>query len=64
MNRDSGGWLRTAFGVGILGLVLTEVASVYFIMPMPGSQQMPSIDAPTRCMAGAGRCARHSVRWC
>ena len=37
--------LTTGFGVGILGLVFTEIANVYFIIPMPGSQQMHSIDA-------------------
>lgn len=29
---------------GILGLLLFEIANVYFIMPMPGSQEMNSID--------------------
>lgn len=29
---------------GILGLLLFELANVYFIMPMPGSQEMNSID--------------------
>ena len=45
MNRYLGARLGAAFGVGILGLVLTEIANVYFIMPVPGSQRMPSIDA-------------------
>ena len=46
MKRDRvAAWLTRAFGVGILGLVLTEIGNVYFIMPMPGSQRMPSIDA-------------------
>ena len=31
--------------VGVLGLVLLEIANVYFIMPMPGSQRMRSVDA-------------------
>jgi hypothetical protein len=29
---------------GIIGLLLFEIANVYFIMPMPGSQEMNSID--------------------
>ena len=29
---------------GLIGLLLFEIANVYFIMPMPGSQQMNSID--------------------
>ena len=32
------------FYIGIAGLILYEIANVYFIMPMPGSQQMNSID--------------------
>ena len=37
--------MRRLFALGLVGLLLTEVATVYFIMPMPGSQQMRSIDA-------------------
>jgi hypothetical protein len=36
--------MKKIFWLGLLGLVLFEVANVYFIMPMPGSQQMNSID--------------------
>lgn len=36
--------MKTLFYVGIAGLVLFEIANVYFIMPMPGSQRMRSID--------------------
>jgi len=32
------------FYLGILGLALFEAANVYFIMPMPGSQRMDSLD--------------------
>lgn len=32
------------FWFGLTGLLLFEIANVYFIMPMPGSQQMNSID--------------------
>ena len=32
------------FWLGLIGLLLFEIANVYFIMPMPGSQQMNSID--------------------
>src|SRR5512140_3192994 len=54
--------LRMTFALGVLGLILTELANVYFIMPMPGSQQMRSIDAayaiyswrwPLRALFGA-----------
>jgi hypothetical protein len=37
--------MKTVFYVGLIGLLLFEIANVYFIMPMPGSQQMNSIDA-------------------
>ncbi len=37
--------MRRLFALGVIGLLLTEAANVYFIMPMPGSQQMRSIDA-------------------
>lgn len=36
--------MRIVFYVGIIGLVLFEIANVYFIMPMPGSQRINSID--------------------
>ena len=36
--------MKKLFYFGIVLLVLFEVASVYFIMPMPGSQRMTSID--------------------
>jgi hypothetical protein len=39
MNR------RQLFVVGVVGLLLVELANVYFIMPMPGSQRMRSVDA-------------------
>ena len=37
--------MKKIFWLGIIGLFLFEIANVYFIMPMPGSQQMNSIDA-------------------
>ncbi|MGE5108771.1 MAG: DUF3179 domain-containing (seleno)protein [Sphingobacteriales bacterium] len=37
--------MKKLFWIGIIGLLLFEIANVYFIMPMPGSQQMNSIDA-------------------
>lgn len=37
--------MKKLFWFGLLGLLLFEVANVYFIMPMPGSQEMNSIDA-------------------
>jgi hypothetical protein len=36
--------MKKLFYVGLVLLVLFEVANVYFIMPMPGSQRMTSID--------------------
>lgn len=35
--------MKRLFWFGWLGLLLFEIANVYFIMPMPGSQQMNSI---------------------
>ncbi|GAB2536393.1 DUF3179 domain-containing (seleno)protein [Spirosoma aerophilum] len=36
--------MRRLFYIGIVGLILFEIANVYFIMPMPGSQRMQSLD--------------------
>jgi hypothetical protein len=36
--------MKKIFWLGIIGLLFFEIANVYFIMPMPGSQQMNSID--------------------
>src|ERR1051326_4328864 len=36
--------MKTVFWLGFLGLFFFEIVNVYFIMPMPGSQQMNSID--------------------
>ena len=36
--------MKKAFYVGVIGLALFEVLNVYFIMPMPGSQRMNSLD--------------------
>ena len=36
--------MKKLFYFGILGFILFEIANVYFIMPMPGSQKMNSID--------------------
>lgn len=36
--------MKKIFWFGIIGLLLFEIANVFFIMPMPGSQQMNSID--------------------
>ncbi len=36
--------MKTLFYVCIAGLILFEIANVYFIMPLPGSQRMRSID--------------------
>jgi hypothetical protein len=37
--------MKKIFYLGVFGLLLFEIANVYFIMPIPGSQQMNSIDA-------------------
>jgi hypothetical protein len=36
--------MKKLFYTGLIGLTLFEVANVYFIMPMPGSQRMDSLD--------------------
>ena len=36
--------MKKLFYVGLLGLLLFEILNVYFIMPMPGSQKMNSVD--------------------
>jgi hypothetical protein len=36
--------MKTVFYAGLLGLIAFEVMNVYLIMPMPGSQQMNSIN--------------------
>ena len=36
--------MKKLFWFGVIGLLLFEIANVYFIMPMPGSQKMNSID--------------------
>src|SRR6187402_956448 len=36
--------MKKYFWLGLIGLLLFEIANVYFIMPMPGSQEMNSID--------------------
>src|SRR5688572_20624908 len=36
--------MKKLFYIGLAGLALFEILKVYFIMPMPGSQEMDSID--------------------
>ena len=36
--------MKKYFWLGLIGLLLFEIANVYFVMPMPGSQRMNSID--------------------
>ncbi|MEA5461853.1 DUF3179 domain-containing (seleno)protein [Arcicella sp. LKC2W] len=36
--------MKQLFYLGIIGLIIFEILNVYFIMPMPGSQQIRSID--------------------
>jgi hypothetical protein len=36
--------MKKLFYLGLIGLTLFEVSNVYFIMPMPGSQDMKSLD--------------------
>jgi hypothetical protein len=40
--------MKKLFYVGLVLLVLFEISNVYFIMPMPGSQRMASIDLAYR----------------
>jgi hypothetical protein len=40
--------MRKLFYLGLVLLVLFEISNVYFIMPMPGSQRMASIDLAYR----------------
>lgn len=37
--------MKKLFFIGMIGIILYEILKVYFIMPMPGSQRMNSIDA-------------------
>jgi Protein of unknown function (DUF3179) len=36
--------MKSLFYVGVVGLIIFEILNVYFIMPMPGSQRIRSID--------------------
>ncbi len=36
--------VKTVFAIGILGLILLEIALVYLLMPLPGSQRMSSLE--------------------
>ena len=36
--------MKKIFYVGIAGIILFEILNVYFIMPMPGSQRINSLD--------------------
>ncbi|MEO6549864.1 MAG: DUF3179 domain-containing (seleno)protein [Ferruginibacter sp.] len=36
--------MKTLFYTGLLGLIIFEILNVYYIMPVPGSQEMNSID--------------------
>ncbi len=37
--------MRKLFALGVIGWIAFEIANIYFIMPLPGSQRMRSIDA-------------------
>jgi len=37
-------FMKILFYLGTIGIILFEIANVYFIMPMPGSQRIHSID--------------------
>src|SRR4051812_12917767 len=69
---------RSVFVLGTLGLALFEAATVYFIMPLPGSQRINSLNAayalyrwrwPIRAglallmLAGLGDVWRSRVGW-
>jgi len=36
--------MKKLFYIGAIGIALFEILNVYFIMPMPGSQRMNSLD--------------------
>ena len=36
--------MKKAFVIGVIGLLFFELANVYFIMPLPGSQRMRSVE--------------------
>ena len=36
--------LKYCFYIGLAGLLFFEIAQVYYIMPMPGSQRIDSLD--------------------
>lgn len=36
--------LRPAFAIGVLGLALFELASAWFVLPLPGSQRLATVD--------------------
>ena len=36
--------MKKIFYIGVSGIASFEILKVYFIMPMPGSQQMDSLD--------------------
>lgn len=46
--------MRRLFALGAIGLIVFEVANVYFVMPLPGSQRMRSLEVAY---------AIHSWRW-
>lgn len=43
-SKNNVGVMKKLFYTGIAGLALFEIANVYFIMPLPGSQRMGSLD--------------------
>jgi len=64
--------LRSALGVGVLGFVLFEVANIYLVMPLPGSQRLPSLPLayalyqwrwPVRALCGVLMLAGLSDAW-
>lgn len=45
INEKKDNTMKKFFWIGIVSLLAFEILNVYFIMPMPGSQEMNSIDA-------------------
>ena len=54
--------MKKIFWFGLIGLLLFEIANVYFIMPMPGSQQMDSIDLAPFFINGVGYSEAYSLQ--
>ena len=53
--------MRLAFLIGVLALVLFELANVWFIMPLPFSQRVRSIDFAYALYTWRWRCGSRCI---